>query len=74
MQFAKWVPNSDGFGHTAPVKCNPDQSNTQVSRPSGIGMRFGRECKSTGSNTPPNPSIEGTHKRLRLLRSPHVKR
>jgi hypothetical protein len=22
----------------------------------------------------PNPSIEGTHKRLRLLRSPHVKR
>ena len=25
-------------------------------------------------NQRPNPSIEGTHKRLRLLRSPHVKR
>jgi hypothetical protein len=23
---------------------------------------------------PPNPSIEGTHKRLRLFRSTHVKR
>jgi hypothetical protein len=25
-------------------------------------------------NATPNPSIEGTHKRLRLLRPPHVKR
>jgi len=30
-------------------------------------------CRLSSPETP-NPSIEGTHKRLRLLRSPHVKR
>ena len=30
--------------------------------------------KSCAQAMPPNPSIEGTHKRLRLLRPPHVKR
>ena len=39
------------------------------------GLRLESDMQSFGSSTAtPNPSIEGTHKRLRLLRPPHVKR
>jgi len=38
-------------------------------------LRLKSDMHSLGAPTlTPNPSIEGTHKRLRLLRPPHVKR
>jgi hypothetical protein len=38
-------------------------------------LRLESGMQLSGSSTAtPNPSIEGTHKRLRLLRPPHVKR
>jgi hypothetical protein len=36
--------------------------------------RLGKNRMAAAQATTPNPSIEGTHKRLRLLRPPHVKR
>jgi hypothetical protein len=74
MQFAKWVPNSDGFGHTAPVKFDSNQSRAKVSRPSGFGLRPGRESKSTGSNTPPNPSVNRTANGLRPSSAGYLER
>jgi hypothetical protein len=50
------------------------QSDTKVSRLSCISVWLGHERKSSNSTTPPNPSIEGMPKRLRLLCTPHVKR
>jgi hypothetical protein len=64
------------------------RSNSNVSQGHGGSVAFYRlrfvatPCRATAGyhagtvplSPTPNPSIEGTHKRLRLLRSPHVKR
>ena len=41
--------------------------------PRGLQLKSGMQ-RLVSSTPTPNPSIEGSHKRLRLLRSPHVKR
>ena len=46
---------------------------TSVALPRGLRLKSGMQ-RLVSSIATPNPSIEGTHKRLRLLRSPHVKR
>ena len=64
------------------------RSNSNVSQRHGGTVAFYRSrfgatpCRATAAyhagtvplSSTPNPSIEGTHKRLRLLRPPHVKR
>lgn len=46
---------------------------TSVACPRGLRLKSGMQPSGSSTATP-NPSIEGTHKRLRLLWSPHVKR
>jgi len=64
-----------GSGTLRFVKCKVNsQSNTKVSRSSGIGLRFGRKSKSTGSNTPPNPSVNRTANGLRPSSAGYLER
>jgi hypothetical protein len=53
------------------VNCN---SKAHVSRPSRISVWFGKARKSSNSTTPPNPSVKGMAKRLRLLSTPYLER
>jgi hypothetical protein len=65
-------------GVASVVACKPGgrtmQSKTKVSRCSVSPVWLGRERKGGGSQTAPNPSVEGMAKRLRLLSTPHLER
>jgi hypothetical protein len=50
------------------------QSKPKVSRPSCISVRLGQGRKSGNATTPPNPSVKGMAKRLRLLPTPYLER
>jgi hypothetical protein len=52
----------------------PKQVNATVPPFRSVPVGSVKDRMAAAQATTPNPSIEGTHKRLRLLRPPHVKR
>jgi len=75
------TPSTDGISQSlskALMEGYPPMGTLEFLESAGAG---GADCAKAMNNSlvvlcraTPNPSIEGTHKRLRLLRSPHVKR
>jgi hypothetical protein len=67
--------NRMGWGTLRLVKHQVNwQSNTKASRRSCVNVWFGKASKSSSSTTPPNPSVKGMAKRLRLLPTPYLER
>jgi hypothetical protein len=71
MNQNRWSPLALGQA-LAPLRCRRRISSQSFELRNGSGYR--RATMSAFSNVMPNPSIEGTFKRLRLLPAPHVKR
>jgi hypothetical protein len=72
---ARATTNVAQSGRPQPIRSRKAVAAREASVALPLGLRLESGMQSSGSSTAtPNPSIEGTHKRLRLLRPPHVKR